>query len=87
MTAVAAVLAVVVSAQDPGAFEASFERGLAALAAGEYASAVESFEDALRIQPDHTQARFNLARALRELGEGAKALDQLLAIEDRMVDR
>lgn len=64
-------------------------RGIDAFNQARYAAAIESFEHALRLQPDYRYASFNLGRALLAAGRAAEArdlLESLLADDPGDVD-
>jgi superkiller protein 3 len=73
--------------QNQEGFQSALERGLNAYQQGDFATAIESFEAALSLQPDHVRARFNLARALHRAGNLERALREILELEGRMGDR
>lgn len=53
------------------------ERGNRFAREGDYGSACEAFSEALRLLPDYSQARFNLAVALLRKGDAGAAREQL----------
>jgi Flp pilus assembly protein TadD len=73
--------------QSAQSFQQAYQQGLVAYARGDYTAAVESFQAALSVNPGHAQARFNLARSLRQSGDPNRALTELLAIDGKTEDR
>lgn len=69
---------------------AAYNAGLDLVRTGRYAEAAESFQEALRLSEDapHTPAvRLELARALRQLGQDARAKELAAEVAEQTVDR
>ena len=67
--------------------QGALERGMKAYRQGDFTVAIESFEAVLSAEPDHVQARFNLAGALHQTGNPERALEEILEVEGKMKDR
>ncbi|HYM03854.1 MAG TPA: tetratricopeptide repeat protein, partial [Stellaceae bacterium] len=63
-------------ALDPGTFDAWYGLGCAEIACRAYGAAISSLNRATALQPTRIDAKFNLGKALFELGEIDRALDQ-----------
>jgi len=66
---------------DPAYFEAYYNLGLAAAAAGELSSALAAYENALAIRPESLDARYNFALVLKQANyplDSAHELEKLL---------
>ena len=63
-------------------FEAAMLAGVAANRAGTLDKAVDHFTSAIRMSPEHLEARLNLALTLRALGRNDKAEEALRSALD-----
>jgi len=66
--------------QDEAIAKDCFDRGMERAKAGRYNKAVDLFTRALKIVPEHTEARRNLAMALMNTQRFAEAKDQLIDV-------
>lgn len=69
---------------------AAYQQGTDLVRTGRYAEAAEAFQESLRLREDgpHTPAvRLDLARALRHLGQDARAKDLAAEVAEQNVDR
>lgn len=69
---------------------AAYNAGLDLVRTGRYAEAAESFQEALRLSEDapHVPAvRLELARALRRLGQDARAKELAAEVAEQIIDR
>ena len=66
--------------------EDPLNQAVEALKAENYATAAPLLEQALEADPDHLEARFNLAFAYTQLGEDAKAIDSYKKVLDLKAD-
>jgi DNA-directed RNA polymerase subunit alpha len=63
------------AARLPRGADQRYAEGVALESDGEYAEAIEKYEEALRLEPSHTRALFRLALRLDMRGEDARALE------------
>ncbi len=68
---------------DPAFYEAQYNYGLAATAAGNLSAALSAYEYALAIRPDSADARYNFALVLKQAKyfiDAANELEKLLSV-------
>lgn len=66
---------------DPASYDAFFNLGLASAEQGDWKTALNSYEQALAIDPDSVSSRYNFAQALRQGGypvDAARELESIL---------
>ncbi len=69
---------------------AAYQQGMDLVRTGRYAEAAEAFQESLRLREDgpHTPAvKLELARALRRLGQNARAKDLAAEVAEQTIDR
>jgi len=64
------------------AWQAAFESGKSAAAAGRHTDAVEAFTEALRIDPDHAEANYLAAVSAEKSGDGTNAVQLYVRARD-----
>lgn len=67
---------------DEPAWQAAYDRGVAAQNSGDWSAARVALEECRRLDPDHAVARFRLGRCLDALGDSSAAFAEYIAARD-----